>query len=236
MKKVLCVLLVALMLMGTSFAEDYSLWHNLRFGMTEDEILTECKDIKVVVDFEGKKWDVASGPYFVIDKSLCSGAFYNMTWKVDEGLRLATWRHVEEIANIPNVEVFFGFNDNGGMKHVLYEYGGVGSHSYEKKQENIKNYYESLVSRLTAKYGRPLSGNEGYPQYDGGITTIVKQGKNKGNSFYFKSSAEWLIDIGEGNYLKIECAYDLTRNILLWSYSFIGKVEMNAGLSIYNDL
>ena len=239
MKKILCVLMIALMLMGTASAEDFSLWHGLRFGMTRNEILKQFDDITEMMAHE-KKCSVKPEPFFRDPELVIDVLHFPITEKEYSAIMFV------EIAEIPNVIPYFGFDDNGGLKHLVFKYDGRPTVSEYGKAQNKRTYsaYDSLVSRLKVKYGDAEPDNRGLPSYEDGITFYINNYDRSPeiNDSWIKESTKWLVNIDDGNCVLIRCAYyektilGVIDSCTAWSYSYISKSEIEDSLSIYNDL
>lgn len=249
MKKVLCVLLVALTLMGIAFAEDFRLWHDYKFGMTANEVLMNSGGLVIMKDTYGNIEDN------IIDSRL--------QWQDNFGLYELQWipkeknsRTVDgicylisEVAKIPYVSVFFSFDNKESMNGILFRFGASVDMHDEQYEEKFEATYSDLATRLEAKYGTPITSDTmNVPQIDGIVTKSINSFRTNTDAFNARTGLKgtvsmegclsWFVDIGDGNYVKIECAkmnYDGLLDVF-WGYSFVSNIEFKNAPIPYDDL
>ena len=253
MKKYICFVLVFLMfsLIISSHAEVFSLRKGIQFGDSIEAVIEKTKE---------------DGVEFTDDDST-------------EGTHSLNSNPGIEIAGIEGTFQHYFFNEEGALYSVKfelpYDFGKVDFNSLSsvddfknfvqtipnglisgKDTYNLEpgNLYYDLISRLTDKYGNPLTVDKSAFQGKTLADAIeyYLEGDVHGTKIEYK---EWLIEQSDGSAIKIECAYVghsysmealagdgifHLRYKLLWGYELIPsdviKNAVDNEMAIYNDL
>ena len=150
MKKIICVLLVVMMLMGTTFAEEEFTLHNgTKFGMTSEEVVSLEKKNGVSVENDVWFWFWSDNNIqMALEKEYdeVNDSLYEEYMKEHEDeLTCKRYAAKTTVANIPNASISYDFYNNA-LFHMRYSFV-----NYESAFE--ADEFITIEQGLTNKYG-----------------------------------------------------------------------------------